>query len=92
MRGQTNHTKSFRGGSARGGGNVAGDRNTDGSRANRRQGQFSSPQIGGGIEPGGYAFYVYTGEFRDTPAGRRFFADEKSFLGRFECNVDAKKN
>jgi len=48
----------------------------------------------GGIAPGDYAFYVYTGEIRnmpetvkDGPAGPRFFADEKGFLGRFTCGV-----
>jgi len=48
----------------------------------------------GGIAPGEYVFFVYTGEIRDMPAtvkdgpeGPRFFADEKGFLGQFSCGV-----
>jgi hypothetical protein len=50
----------------------------------------------GGILPGEYVFYVYTGEIRnepesvkDGPAGPRFFADEKGYLGKFSCGVSA---
>jgi hypothetical protein len=42
---------------------------------------------GGGLAPGGYYFYAYTGELR----GGRFVADEKSLLGRFVCSVEDDK-
>jgi len=52
----------------------------------------------GGLGPGLYTFYVYTGEIRnapetvkDGPAGPRFFADEKGFLGMFECALEDDK-
>ena len=51
----------------------------------------------GGILPGEYVFYVYTGEIKDMPetvkdgpAGPRFFADEKGYLGKFSCGVSTE--
>ena len=52
----------------------------------------------GGLLPGEYVFYVYTGEIRDRPetvkdgpAGPRFFADPKGFLGQFSCGVSTEQ-
>ena len=63
----------------------------------RQGGTAGSPQIGGGITEGEYVFYVYTGEMRDVPetvkdgpSGRRFFADESGFVGRFSCGVSSE--
>jgi hypothetical protein len=53
-------------------------------RAERQNGERTSPYTG--VVPGLYVFYVYTGEAGPPPAGR-FVADERSFLGRFECAV-----
>ena len=53
-------------------------------RAERQNGERTSPYTG--VVPGLYVFYVYTGEIGPPPAGR-FVADERSFLGRFECGV-----
>ena len=49
-----------------------------------QNGARTSPYTG--VVPGRYVVYVYTGEMRTSP-GRRFIADEQSFLGRFECAV-----
>jgi len=94
MRGQANHTKSFRGGGATGGGNV-GVRDTDSTRANRRTGQFTSPQIGGGLEPGNYVFYIYTGSIQNVTRDPKdqygpqptFVVDQQGYLGMFSCAV-----
>jgi len=58
---------------------------------NRQGGQ--SPQQGG-LNPGDYVFYVYTGSLGDvyntkdgTVARNAFVADEKGFLGWFSCGV-----
>ncbi len=52
----------------------------------------------GGLGPGAYVMYIYTGEIKDMPetvkdgpSGRRFFADEKGFLGKFTCTVEDDK-
>ena len=52
----------------------------------------------GGLLPGEYVFHVYTGEIRDMPetvkdgpAGPRFFADEKGYLGMFSCGVSTEQ-
>lgn len=52
----------------------------------------------GGLVPGEYVFYVYTGEIRDIPetvkdgpAGPRFFADPKGYLGTFSCGVSTEQ-
>ncbi len=62
----------------------------------RISGAFTSVQVGGGILPGDYHFYVYAGEIRDMPesvkdgpAGPRFIADESKFIGKFSCGADA---
>ncbi len=54
----------------------------------------SGYQGGGAIPATEYVFYIYTGEIRDMPetvkdgpAGPRFFADPKGFLGEFSCAV-----
>ncbi|MFN8525092.1 MAG: hypothetical protein U0821_18505 [Chloroflexota bacterium] len=84
--------------------------NANGRRGERRNAQRSGSSqstsdksgqyIGsaGGLGPGLYTFYVYTGEFKflpedikDGPAGRRFFADEKGYLGTFACAVEDNK-
>jgi len=79
--------------------NSRGNRDSDAippSTAQRRSGGGTSNTStgGGGVQAGEYAFYVYTGEIRnmpetvkDGPAGPRFFADEKGFLGKFSCSV-----
>jgi hypothetical protein len=66
------------------------DHNTPGT-TNRQGGQ--SPQQGG-LNPGDYVFYVYTGSLGDvyntkdgTVARNAFVADEKGFLGWFSCGV-----
>jgi hypothetical protein len=63
-------------------------RNQDGVGESRRaevqNGARTSPYTG--VVPGLYVFYIYTGEMRTAPE-RRFVADERSFLGRFECAV-----
>jgi len=66
------------------------DHNTPGT-GQRVGGQ--SPQQGG-INPGNYVFYIYTGSIGDvynvkdgTVARNAFIADEKNFLGWFSCGV-----
>jgi hypothetical protein len=66
----------------------------DNANAERRNGGYTSAQRGGGIEPGDYVFYVYTGSRSDvynvkdgTVARNAFVADEKGFLGSFSCGV-----
>ena len=69
----------------------------------RRAGRSSSPSpntgqfrgSAGGLGPGLYAFYIYTGEMRnmpetvkDGPAGVRFIADERGLLGKFMCGIE----
>jgi len=51
----------------------------------------------GGIGPGEYVFYIYTGERKDvynvkdgTVARDAFVADEKGFLGWFSCGVSTR--
>lgn len=47
----------------------------------------------GGLTPGEYVFYIYTGETKDVwnikdgVIGSRFVADEKGYLGTFSCSV-----
>lgn len=53
-------------------------------RAEQQNGARTSPYTG--VVPGLYVLYIYTGEMRTLP-DRRFVADERSFLGRFECAV-----
>jgi hypothetical protein len=82
--------------------NSRGNRDSDGvgrngrpSPAVQRNGDNTSGQRGGGIEPGEYVFYVYTGSRGDvynvkdgTVARNAFIADEKGgFLGTFSCGV-----
>jgi len=69
------------------------DNNVPGRSGQRAGGQ--SPQQGG-INPGEYIFYVYTGSIGDvynvkdgTVARNAFVADEKSFLGWFSCGVSS---
>jgi len=66
------------------------DHNTPGT-VNRQGGQ--SPQQGG-VNPGEYVFYIYTGSLGDiynvkegTVARNAFIADERGFLGTFSCGV-----
>lgn len=70
-------------------GNESGNKSTNGLRSGTGQ---SGTQ--GGLTPGNYVFYVYTGERRDVPnvkdgtvALNAFVADEKGFLGTFSCGV-----
>jgi len=67
------------------------DHSQNGGAGNATGGQ--SPQ-GGGVTPGEYVFYVYTGSREDvwnvkdgTVARNAFVADEKGFLGWFSCGV-----
>ena len=59
-----------------------------------RGGPGQSFYTAGGHNPGGYHFYLYTGEFRFGPDNvNRWVADETAYLGKFVCNVadnDAK--
>lgn len=68
--------------------------NESGNKANRLRGGTGNSSTQGGLTPGDYVFYVYTGERRDvvnvkdgTVALNAFVADEKSFLGTFSCGV-----
>ena len=79
--------------------NSRGNRDSDAippSTSQRRHGGGTSNTStgGGGVQAGEYVFYIYTGEIRnmpetvkDGPAGPRFFADEKGYLGNFSCSV-----
>ncbi|HYU21027.1 MAG TPA: hypothetical protein VEQ11_20250 [Chloroflexota bacterium] len=87
----SNRVKAWRGGTAGPGGNQSAHSTGNGAvstRYNRVQAGNSGYAGLGGVTPGLYVFYVYTGEERDTAEGRRFFADEKNFLGRFSCAVE----
>jgi hypothetical protein len=71
------------------GGNESGNKANGGARA----GKQNSPTQGG-ILPGEYVFYVYTGSVDDvwnvkdgTVARNAFVADEKGFLGWFSCGI-----
>jgi hypothetical protein len=62
----------------------------DGNRGSKPGGSGTQ----GGIGPGEYVFYIYTGERKDvynvkegTVARDAFVADEKGFLGWFSCGV-----
>ena len=62
----------------------------DGNRGTRTQ---NSPTQGG-LMPGEYVFYIYTGSVGDvynvkdgTVARNAFIADEKGYLGTFSCGV-----
>lgn len=91
-------------------GNPGGSNNapgTDSTRKGSKDGPFDhngpggNLQVGGngsatqgGINPGEYVFYVYTGSLGDvyntkdgTVARNAFVADEKGFLGWFSCGV-----
>jgi len=66
------------------------DHNTPGT--GNRQGSSTATQ--GGLLPGEYVFYIYTGSVGDvwnvkdgTVARNAFIADEKNFLGWFSCGV-----
>ena len=69
--------------------NASGNRSTTGQRPQ----QQNSPTQGG-LVPGEYVFYVYTGSIGDvvnvkdaTVARNAFIADERGFLGTFSCGV-----
>lgn len=59
-----------------------------------RGGPAQSYYLSGGLTPGGWHFYIYTGVVRyDEGIGYRFIVDEAGYLGKFVCNVadnDAK--
>lgn len=62
----------------------------DGGRSSAKQ---NSPTQGG-LLPGEYVFYIYTGSVGDvynvkdgTVARNAFIADEKGYLGKFSCGV-----
>jgi len=59
-----------------------------------RGGPAQSYYATGGLTPGGWSFYIYTGEVRyDDAHGYHYVADERGYLGKFACNVadnDAK--
>ena len=70
--------------------------NPSGTRVAKGGLQGSGTQ--GGLLPGEYVFHVYTGEIRDMPetvkdgpAGPRFFADPKGYLGMFSCGVSTEE-
>jgi hypothetical protein len=71
------------------GGNESGNKANGGARGGK---QGSGTQ--GGLTPGQYVFYIYTGSLGDvynvkdgTVARNAFIADEKGFLGWFSCGV-----
>jgi hypothetical protein len=74
------------------GGNESGNKANGGARG----GKQNSPTQGG-LLPGEYVFYVYTGSIGDvynvkdgTVARNAFIADEKGFLGWFSCGVSTR--
>jgi hypothetical protein len=81
---------------------ATGDRMTSGhgnriTGASGRAGLQNSPTQGG-LLPGEYVFYVYTGSTGDvwnvkdgTVARNAFIADEKGFLGMFSCGVSTEE-
>ena len=76
-------------GTGNGAQNSSGNKSTTGQRS---QGQNSPTQ--GGLLPGEYVFYVYTGSREDvwnvkdgTVARNAFVADQKGYLGSFSCGV-----
>jgi hypothetical protein len=91
-------------------GNPGGANNSPGTDSDRR-GSKDGPadsgnhQVGGagsatqgGLQPGEYVFYVYTGSRQDvynvkdgTVALNAFVADEKGFLGWFSCGVSTEQ-
>ncbi len=69
--------------------NSSGNRSTTGQRATAQ----NSPTQGG-LLPGEYVFYIYTGSLDDvwnvkdgTVARNAFVADQKGYLGSFSCGV-----
>lgn len=71
------------------GGNASGNRANSGARGEKQ----NSPTQGG-LLPGEYVFYVYTGSRDDvwnvkdgTVARDAFVADQRGFLGMFSCGV-----
>jgi hypothetical protein len=74
------------------GGNESGNLARSGARAGK---QNSGTQ--GGLTPGEYVFYVYTGSIGDvynvkdgTVSRNAFIADERGFLGWFACGVSTR--
>jgi hypothetical protein len=77
--------------------------NKDGPRDNNVPGAIgptggASPAAQGGVTPGEYIFYIYTGSRGDvynvkdgTVARDAFIADEKGFLGMFSCGVSTEQ-
>ena len=71
------------------GGNESGNRANSGARG----GKQNSPTQGG-LLPGEYVFYIYTGSIDDvwnvkdgTVARNAFVADQRGYLGSFSCGV-----
>ena len=75
------------GGRNHGAGDLTGGSPRGGALGARMQ-HSSGVQGGAALLPGDYHFYVYAGEMRDTPEGRRFVANETQFIGKFSCGVD----
>lgn len=58
------------------------------------RGDLQNSPTQGGLVPGNYVFYIYTGSIGDvyntkdgTVARNAFIADEKGYLGKFSCGV-----
>ncbi|MFN8636390.1 MAG: hypothetical protein U0893_21280 [Chloroflexota bacterium] len=75
-----------------------GGANSSGNKANSGvRGDKQNSPTQGGLLPGEYVFYVYTGSIGDvynvkdgTVARNAFIADEKGFLGWFSCGVSTR--
>jgi len=75
-----------------------GGANSSGNKANSGvRGDKQNSPTQGGILPGEYVFYIYTGSVGDvynvkdgTVARNAFIADEKGFLGWFSCGISTR--
>lgn len=75
-----------------------GGANSSGNKANSGvRGDKQNSPTQGGLTPGEYVFYVYTGSIGDvynvkdgTVARNAFIADERGFLGTFACGVSTR--
>lgn len=88
---------SFRGRSDNGPVTFSGNESGNKNYAGYLRGGTGNSGTQGGLLPGEYVFYVYTGSIGDvyntkdgTVARNAFMADEKGFLGSFSCGVSTR--